>query len=193
MPTEKKHVQLKVAGLSALAGMRSMSGPALLSLDQGLVPNGSVAASFLRSPYVKVGVGALALGEMFADKLPFLPKRTAFPSLCFRALSGAVIGASLYAVEDLPPSEGALIGGASAAVATYVSYYVRRTLTKTFHVPDFLVALAEDSLIVAGGMNTLKNQLEKNGDIYNVNNNGNGSRGRGRGRSNDDSVIDAQQ
>jgi uncharacterized membrane protein len=193
MPTEKQHVQLKVAGLSALAGMRSMSGPALLSLDQTLVPNGSVAASFLRSPYVKVGVTTLALAEMFADKLPFLPKRTAFPSLCFRALSGAVIGASIYSVEDLPPAEGALIGGVSAVAATYISYHIRRTLTKTFQVPDFLVALAEDSLIAACGINTLKSQLEKNDDIHNVNNNGDGTRGQGNGHSNDDIIIDLQQ
>jgi uncharacterized membrane protein len=116
-----------------------------------------------------LGVGALAVGEMFADKLTFLPKRTSFPILCARALSGAVIGASLYSVEDLPPAEGALIGGASAIAATFVSYHVRRTLTKTFHIPDFLVALAEDYLIVTRGMKILEHQFEPAvGDVIDV-------------------------
>jgi uncharacterized membrane protein len=161
MHSQRKHLYFQVAGLSALAGMRSMSGPALLSLDRRLVSRDSLAAQVFKSPYVTLGINALAIGEMFADKLPFLPKRTSFPSLCARALSGAVIGASLYAAEELSPTEGALLGGASAVAATYVSYHIRRTLTKTFHVPDFLVALAEDSLIVGKGMKIIKRQIER--------------------------------
>jgi uncharacterized membrane protein len=155
----KKQACMRVAGLSALAGMRSMSGPALLSLDRRLISENSPAGKFFRSPYVLLGANVLALGEMFADKLPFVPKRTSFPALCARALSGAVIGASLYSVEELSPTEGALVGGVSAVAATYISYHVRRTLTKTFHVPDFLVALVEDSLVVGRGMKILERQL----------------------------------
>jgi uncharacterized membrane protein len=75
------------------------------------------------------------------------------------AMSGAVIGASLYSVEELSPTEGALVGGVSAVAATYISYHVRRTLTKTFHIPDFLVALVEDSLVVGRGMKILERQM----------------------------------
>jgi uncharacterized membrane protein len=161
MRVQDKHLVLRVAGLSALAGMRSLSGPVLLSLEGGLAKQESPVRRLLSSPQVRIGAVALSVGEMFADKLPFMPKRTALPSLCFRALSGAVIGASLYAAEDMPPAEGALVGGASAVAATYLSYHVRRTLTETFHVPDFLVALAEDSFIVARGMKSLKLQIEQ--------------------------------
>jgi uncharacterized membrane protein len=159
MEPKKKHLCIRVVGMSALAGMRSMSGPALLSLDRRLVSEKSPAGKFFRSPYVMLGANVLVLGEMFADKLPFLPKRTSFPALCARALSGAVIGASLYSVEELSPTEGALVGSVSAVAATYISYHVRRTLTKTFHFPDFLVALVEDSLIVGRGLKILERQV----------------------------------
>ena len=156
---KKKQLCLRVAGMSALTGMRSMSGPALLSLDRRLTSENSLAGKIFSSPYVTLGINVLALSEMFADKLPFLPKRTALPPLIARAAAGAVIGATLYAVEDLSPTEGAFVGGASAIAATYVSYHVRRVLTKNLHIPDFLVALVEDSLIVGRGMKALERQL----------------------------------
>lgn len=161
MRAEDKHLVLRVAGLSALAGMRSMTGLVLLSLERDLAKSESPVGRLLSSQPIRVGAVALGVGEMLADKLPLMPKRTAFPSLCFRALSGAVIGASLYAAEDMPAAEGALVGGVSAVVATYISYHVRRTLTKTFHIPDFLVALAEDSFVVARGMKSFELQLEQ--------------------------------
>jgi uncharacterized membrane protein len=160
MKLEKKQLFVRVAGLSALAGMRSMSGPALLSLDRKLLPESSRSGRFFRSPYVLIGANALALGELIADKLPFIPNRTAFPPLCARALSGAMIGASLYAGEELSPAEGAVVGGLSAIIATYATYQIRRTLTKTFLIPDFIIALVEDSLIVNCGLKISESQKQ---------------------------------
>jgi uncharacterized membrane protein len=159
MASENTKLMLRTAGLCALAGMRTMSGPALVSLDRELVKRSSVASRFFNSGNVMLAMQALAVGEMVADKLPFMPKRTWLPSLITRASAGAIIGASIYSAEDEPTLNGAIIGGASAIAATYVSYNIRRTLTNTFHVPDFLVALLEDSIIISRGVKLLERQF----------------------------------
>jgi uncharacterized membrane protein len=136
-----------------------MSAPALLSGSRRFVERDGVASDILDSRYVSLTVKALAVGEMVADKLPFMPKRTWLPALIARTVSGAVMGASVYNSEKESMLNGALIGGASAVFATYMSYNIRRVLTKSFHIPDFVVAIAEDSLIIACGRKLLEDQF----------------------------------
>jgi uncharacterized membrane protein len=161
MEMVRKHIFWKTACWSAFAGLKSMSGPALLALDRKAVPNNSPIGQVLGSPLVVVGLGALAVGEMIADKLPFLPKRTSLPPLTARAFSGALIGASLYSAEELSAIEGAVVGCTSAVLTAYVSTSVRELLTKGLHIPDFLVALAEDTFIVTNGLRLISEELQE--------------------------------
>jgi uncharacterized membrane protein len=165
MISGKSKLMLRTAGLSALAGMRTMSAPALLTGSRRFIERNNAASEILDSRYVTLTVQALAVGEMVADKLPFMPKRTWFPALLARTVSGAVMGASVFNSEDESMLSGAVIGGASAIMATYVSYNVRRVLTKTFHVPDFIVAIAEDSFILGCGRKLLEDQFGKDETI----------------------------
>ena len=159
MISRNTRLMLQTAGLSALAGMRTMSGPALLSGDKRFFDQSSLASPFLESRTLTLTVKALAVGEVIADKLPFMPRRTWLPALIVRSISGAVMGASVYNLAEEPPLPGAVIGCISAVLAAHVSYNIRRTLTKTFHVPDLIVALAEDTLIISCGRKLLADQF----------------------------------
>jgi uncharacterized membrane protein len=46
---------------------------------------------------------------------------------------------------------GALFGAAGAVAGTYVAYELRRRIVKNLHVPDRLVAVAEDVLAIGSG------------------------------------------
>jgi hypothetical protein len=89
------------------------------------------------------------LGEFAIDKLPWTPDRTALGGYCGRI---ATAGYGAYRDTEESPNaaiEQGLIAGASAFVATRIMFEVRRFLTKPGRLPDMLVALGEDALVLA--------------------------------------------
>ena len=98
----------------------------------------------------------LAVGEMVADKLPIIPDRISPVPLVGRAVSGAICGASLSIVKDKDSGIGALVGGVAAIVSAYGFYYLRRKLGEDTGIPDMLIGLAEDVIVVKGGQSILK-------------------------------------
>ena len=137
------------AVMGAVAGMRSISAPAIVAQ---LVRSGPLEASnrqlaFLSQSGTAKSIAAAAIGELIADKLPFMPKRTQAPSLVWRALSGALSGAAVCATKKRSAVAGALLGAAAAAGATYGTYELRRWVGKRFDLPDPVVAIVEDVLV----------------------------------------------
>src|ERR1700748_1867112 len=98
---------------------------------------------------------ALAIGEAIADKLPFMPKRTMAPVLITRAVSGGLSGGSITKSKGCSPFAGAALGAAAAVGTAYAAYELRKELGKRLSVPDFLIALAEDALVVGVAMRLL--------------------------------------
>ena len=130
------------AVIGAVAGLRSMTAPAAVSrwmepraLDSGLVH----AAT------------ALAVAEAVADKLPFMPNRTEPFSLVWRALSGGLSAAALCSSKRRPAFLGALFGISAAIGASYAAYELRKRATRNLHVPDAVVAVAEDAVAASSG------------------------------------------
>jgi uncharacterized membrane protein len=150
---------LKVAGLSAIAGVRSMSGPTLLVLDDRALTRTRIGRQISGSRNIKLVIRAMAVGELIFDKLPFAPKRINALPMIARAASGALIGANLYAANDRSPIVGALVGGSGAVAGAKASYELRRFLTKNAHIPDIIVALGEDALVVSRGLKVLEGAL----------------------------------
>ena len=147
--------------MGAVAGMRSMTAPAVLSqfARAGLpVPGGRLAV--LASGRSSNILPLFALGEIIADKLPFLPKRTKAPSLVWRAVSGAVSGALICSAKKRPALPGILIGAAAAVGASYAFYELRKKATQDLHIPDPIVALAEDTLAAGAGAYALNSLRE---------------------------------
>lgn len=121
--------------LGTAAGLRSMSPVAALALH-GRLGDGRLARV----------APLLALGELVADKLPFVPARTAPGPLLGRAASGALAGH----LRGGPQT--AAVGAALAVVASYGGQHTRQWLGRRSGRPDRQIALLEDALalVLAG-------------------------------------------
>jgi uncharacterized membrane protein len=136
------------AGIGAVAGLRSLTAPALLA--QAAV-TGSVDLS--GGPYAFLGtqrtadiVTALAVGELVSDKLPFTGDRTEPFSLAVRGVSGAIVGAAVCSARKKAAGPGALVGALAAIGTAYLGFALRRALSRK--APGLLVALAEDAITI---------------------------------------------
>lgn len=147
------------AGLGAVVGMRSMSGPALLShylMHHPWWRRPRGLAGVLASGTVAGVLEVLAAGEMVADKTPVVPDRTELPALLGRAVIGAFCSA-VVADRRGGSRVGAMLVGAGAAVgATFLAYHLRKEAGNRFHVPDPLLGLVEDGLVLAAGSRLAK-------------------------------------
>lgn len=143
-------------GLGVLAGMRSMSAPALVSRRlTGRPLSGALhgASGLLAGTGRARALAVLAAGEMAADKSSRLPARTQPAALVGRALSGALVGA---VAGERGGAGGrlraALLGAGAAVAASFVLAALRRLATERMHVPNALAGLAEDAAVVALGL-----------------------------------------
>ena len=149
----------KALGLGAISGLRSLSGPALLSraAAKGNVSLEGTAFSFLGSPRLSKALLALALGEILVgDKLPMTPSRTALPPLLGRAASGGLVGAALFASDGRRATSGAALGSSAAVAAAFAGENLRALIGEKIGLPDAAVALAEDAVVLLGGLQLLK-------------------------------------
>lgn len=157
---------IAAAVLGAMAGMRSMSAPAFLS--------GYFAREFKRSgtrgrwrllysPDVATTLKVLAAGELVADKLPFVPRRTAPASLVVRALSGALVGAALATHRRRPAAVPALIAAVAAIASSVGAFHARRALGRKLRLHDFAIAVAEDAVVLAAGATITRTSRAANG------------------------------
>src|ERR1700737_2184979 len=145
---------LSAFGIGIVAGLRSMTAPAAVSWaahlhrldlrDSRLALLGSAAGAYMTS--------TLALGELIADKLPFVPNRTSPLPITFRMLSGAVCGAALCVSVNRLILAGTLLGGLGGVNGAFGGFHVRRLLVKYLNVPDIKVALAEDAFAIVAAL-----------------------------------------
>ncbi len=166
---ERKHTKLmrnkkitkreQAAGLAALAGMRTLSAPALLSAYLQKHPSRRLRHTnfnFMQSGKTAGILKLLAAAEMVGDKLPATPNRTKPFAVLGRGLSGALVGATLSRSQRKRRFGGAGIGLLSALAATYGSFYLRKKLTKSTPVPGPVWGVLEDALVWQAGKRLLK-------------------------------------
>jgi uncharacterized membrane protein len=134
-----------VALLGTLAGMRSMAAPAVI----GQLSRQGAVTVFKGNKFA-ITTGIFAAGEFIADKLPITPNRTAAGPLLGRALTGGLSGAVICSARKRSVLAGFIIGASAAVGAAYGAYELRKAAGKRLHVPDFVVALAEDAVV--GGL-----------------------------------------
>ena len=122
----------KAAGIGAVAGLRTMTAPAvtLAAGKSGLRGAGSL----------------LAFGEYLADKLPFTPSRLSPPGLIARVVSGGWCGGTVAARLGASRPAGIGCGIAGALAGSWLGYTIRAFLVKSKGLPDTGVALAEDAI-----------------------------------------------
>jgi uncharacterized membrane protein len=158
MLSPKQKLLLRVAGIGAVAGMRSVLAPALVS--KWLADNGRSNAleppfSLLKSKRTASVVSALSKGEIIFDKLPVTPPRISPGPLAARAVSGAVCGATICKVAHERVDVGALVGAGAAVSAAFLAYYLRQGLGRRLPVPDAVLGGIEDSAAYAIGHSVL--------------------------------------
>jgi len=146
---------LKTFGLGMIAGMRSMSAPALISHYLCRVPADNLAGTplrYMQNATVATGLKVLAASEIIADKLPGTPDRIAPPVLASRALAGALVGYTLHQANGESKWIGGLLGAMGAVAASYGFFYLRKKLTNSTKIPDTAWAVVEDALMLASGI-----------------------------------------
>ncbi len=150
---EDLEVYSGAALMGALAGMRSMAGPAFVGqlARRGALTEVTGPLSLVTKSGFAPTSGLLALGELVADKLPFTPNRTAVGPLLGRALTGGISGAVVCSAKRRSALAGALIGATAAIGAAYGAYYLRKRAGEKLHVPDAMIALGEDALVAGLG------------------------------------------
>jgi len=88
---------LSAFAIGIVAGLRSMTAPAAVSWAAHLhrLDLRDSRLAWLGSAIAVYTISVLGLGELIADKLPFVPNRTTPLPMVFRVLSGAICGAAL--------------------------------------------------------------------------------------------------
>jgi uncharacterized membrane protein len=153
---------LRALALGAVAGMRSLTAPAILSWEAARRKDVNPELKLENTPFEPLttpGVSntlvALAVGEMVADKLPMTPSRTQAVSVAFRLISGAAVGSAVFSAERRNPAPGLLIGALGALAATYGMYTLRQKADKKLRAPDPLIGAVEDVIAVGSGIGAL--------------------------------------
>lgn len=148
------NLYLKAIGIGTVAGMRSASAPALTSHYFAKNPSLFLDSSPLKGLGLSATANVLkfmAAGELVADKLPQAPPRTQPGPLGARAVSGGVCGAAIFLAEGKQAPVGAALGASAAVASSFLFMSLRRVLGKAAHLPDPVVALAEDGLMLGIG------------------------------------------
>lgn len=134
-------------GLAIVAGMRTMASLAAVSSYLSKYPSPLVTATplnILQKKYVAVGLKALTLAEMAADKKVDTPNRIEKAGLITRGISGALVGAAVYKSRSGSALFGAILGGTIAVAATFGSFYLRKKVVNSTTVTDPTIGGLED-------------------------------------------------
>jgi len=144
---------LSALAIGIVAGLRSMTAPAAVSWAAHLhrLDLRDPRLAWLGSTIAISTISVLGLGELIADKLPFVPNRTSPLPMAFRILSGAICGAALCLSANRLILPGTLLGGLGAINGAFGGFHVRRLLVKYLEIPDTAIALAEDGLAIGVG------------------------------------------
>jgi len=146
----------QAAALGAVAGLRALMAPALLSYIASNRKNTEFANNFLTSRKISVVLGLLAAGELVGDKLPFTPNRTDALGLVARVFSGAAVGGSICASRKKSVSAGIAIGALSSVAAAYAGQNLRQAIAEQSGISSAVLGVVEDAIAIGIGMKVLE-------------------------------------
>jgi uncharacterized membrane protein len=145
-------VLLSALLIGVVCGLRSMTAPAVVAWGAhlGWLHLERSWLAFFTNKISLVVFSLFALGELVADKLPFIPGRTQPGPLIVRIVFGAICAAALAVSAVASPVLGGLLGAVGAVAGAYAGYTYRTRLAGK--VPDLVLALLEDLVAVGGGL-----------------------------------------
>jgi uncharacterized membrane protein len=145
---------LLAVGIGVVAGLRSMSAPAIVAwaAHLGWISLSGSHLAFMGSAWA-VGIFTVgALVEFVADQLPTTPARTTVVPLAARIVMGLLTGACLGTAGGSSLWLGALTGAIGAIAGAFGGYRVRVGLVRTLQAPDFAIAIPEDLIAIGLGL-----------------------------------------
>ena len=140
--------------LGVIAGLRTMTAPAVVAwaAHRHWLNLVNSPLAFMGSTAAVAVFTLLALGELIIDKLPSTPNRTRLAGLIGRSVMGGLSGAGITVAGSQSIAPGAILGVAGAIAGAFAGYEVRKHLVRALKVPDFVIALLEDAVAIAGGL-----------------------------------------
>jgi uncharacterized membrane protein len=137
-------------GIGIVTGLRSMTGPAIVSWAcyLGWIKLTGSYFRFAGATWAVVLFSLAAIGEFIVDLLPRTPPRTQPGPLIVRIVFGFMTGECVGIAGGASPGLGGFFGALGAAAGTFAGYYARAGLVRAFRIPDIAVALCEDVLAV---------------------------------------------
>jgi uncharacterized membrane protein len=134
-----------------VSGFRSLAPAAVLSWAvQGRPDLQGSPLAFMSGSIAAYALTALALVELVTDKLAFTPSRLTAVPLTARILLGGLCGATVAIAGGSTLVVGAIVGAIGGVAGAFLGYHVRRNLTSSKKVSDFVVALTEDVVTIGG-------------------------------------------
>ena len=139
--------------IGLFAGLRSLTPPAAVAwavhlswirLARPLALIGSLPAVIILS--------VLAVAEIFFDKLPTTPNRTAPLGLIGRIVTGGVTGACVSLGGGRSAYVGAGLGVLGGIAGCFGGYHARARVVKALRQPDFNIAMIEDLIAIGGSL-----------------------------------------
>jgi uncharacterized membrane protein len=159
MISKSSKIFFQTIGFGMLAGVRSMSAPALIShylANRFTYRLSKSPLWFIKSPAVSRGLKLMAVTEMLGDKLPVMPDRISPSALTGRGISGGLVGATIYKTNGGTLLTGAVIGCAAAIAATYASFYLRKYIKNNTSLSNPALGIIEDVIALSAGIGMLK-------------------------------------
>jgi uncharacterized membrane protein len=140
--------------IGVIGGLRTMTAPAVVAwaANRHWLNLYNSPLAFMGSTAAVAVFTLLALGELVIDKLPSTPNRTRLAGLIGRTVLGGLSGAGVAVAGSQSIAVGAILGVAGAIAGAFGGYEVRKRLVRALKVPDFVIALLEDAVAIAGGL-----------------------------------------
>jgi hypothetical protein len=85
-----------------------------------------------------------------------VPSRTRLMPLLGRAASGGLAGAAAFVSDDRRAATGVLLGSSAAVAAAFAGEGIRALGGRETGLPDSVVALAEDTVVLLAGSRASK-------------------------------------
>src|SRR5260370_12468801 len=147
-------VLLLAFGIGVIAGVRSLTAPAVVAwaAHGGWLNLHNISLSFMGSTAAVAIFTILAVVELVADQLPSTPARTKPTGLIARIILGGLSAAAVALAGGQSAAVGGVLGAVGGVVGAFVGYRARTGLVRALKVPDFVIAVLEDLVAVAGAL-----------------------------------------
>lgn len=140
--------------LGICVGLRSLTPPAAVSWAAALywIDLGRSRLYFLATKPAVAILTVLAIAELVADMLPTAADRTTSPGLFARIVLGGLCGSCIAVAGAQRAWAGIVAGILGALVGCFAGFQVRTRLVKALKTPDFVIAILEDAVAIAGSL-----------------------------------------